>query len=123
MEQRKEKNTRKNKTRTLDSKGRTPPFRRLTCLCCEKMGVFDHLSHANCCSVTLSSIKDGLQQWSQGCDGSCVQAPCVERASWNVFSNCACVSVCVEAEGFLPRHLRGGCCHQRKDVQALVLRF
>ena len=38
-------------------------------------GVSVHLRHANCCSGALSPIKEGLQQWREGCDGSFVQAP------------------------------------------------
>ena len=34
-----------------------------------------------------------------------------------------CVSLCVEADGFLPKHLCGRCCHKRTDVLALVMRF
>ena len=47
----------------------------LSCVYGETTGGFDHLSHASCCSATLSPIKDGLHQLGEGCDGRCVQAP------------------------------------------------
>ena len=89
----------------------------LSLTCCQF--IFLH-----CCSVlSLFSIKDGLQQCGEGCDGRHVQALLVMLASWNVMSMFFLCVFLLEGEECFSRHL---CCRwstQRTEVQALVMRF
>ena len=102
---------------TLDTKGRTPPFRRLTCACVSQCAV-------SFAAFALSPVQDGLQQqgdgwWWETCSGIASDTSKLERVFQFLESFRQCVwfsVVCVEEEEDLSGHMRGRCCIVSKRI-------